>query len=603
MKSNGEKIRALIRELEVILLEIKESRDRHQSILSAISDEYKNSAVNLISYLAFRKRDHRKLQQKLGHLGLSRLARAEGHITASIESILQLLHKFIGLPREVPGMARISIKKGDKLLNKRTVDLFGYRSRGRRLRIMVTLPSEAADEEELVDRLVKAGMNCARINCAHDDEAKWLRMIGFVRKASQRHKRNVKIAMDISGPKIRTGEIAEGPRVIKLSPDRNEFGHVIRPAIIKLTTEKYLQHKENNVAIDGEVLEGLMPGDWIVLTDTRKRKRKLLVTEKHHKYVLTECKNTVFLSQGTKCTVGDSEFLIERVMPIEQSIVLNTGDSLLLSGTSRIGCPALYDKKGNLVHPASISCTAPEVLDFVEEGHKVFFDDGKIEGRVSARKEGQVEVTIQQARSGGSKLRADKGINFPDSHYRMSGLTERDKEDLKFIARHADIVNFSFVNTPEDVKELYHELTSLGAMKKLAVIFKIETQLAYNNLADIILEGMGGPSIGIMIARGDLAIETGWNSIGKVQREILSICNAAHVPVVWATQVLENLAKTGIPSRAEITDTVTALKAECIMLNKGPYILKSMKLLNKLTAEMEGFQEKNAPMLPELERI
>lgn len=81
------------------------------------------------------------------------------------------------------------------------------------------------------------------------------------------------------------------------------------------------------------------------------------------------------------------------------------------------------------------------------------------------------------------------------------------------------------------------------------------------------------------------------------------MCNAAHIPVVWATQVLENLAKKGLPSRSEITDATTSLKAECVMLNKGPFINDAISLLDKILRNMEDYNEKNESMLPQLEKL
>jgi pyruvate kinase len=104
-----------------------------------------------------------------------------------------------------------------------------------------------------------------------------------------------------------------------------------------------------------------------------------------------------------------------------------------------------------------------------------------------------------------------------------------------------------------------------------------------------------------MIARGDLAIETGWKNFASIQEEILRICEAAHVPDVWATQVLENLAKKGVPSRAEITDAAVANRAECVMLNKGYYITKAVKMLDKILCRMQRFQKKKDTLLPRLE--
>jgi len=101
--------------------------------------------------------------------------------------------------------------------------------------------------------------------------------------------------------------------------------------------------------------------------------------------------------------------------------------------------------------------------------------------------------------------------------------------------------------------------------------------------------------IGVMIARGDLAVEIGFERISEVQNEILWLCEAAHIPVIWATQVLDNLAKTGIPTRAEISDAALSVKAECVMLNKGPFILEAIKVLKNILTRMEehSFKKKD----------
>jgi len=116
-----------------------------------------------------------------------------------------------------------------------------------------------------------------------------------------------------------------------------------------------------------------------------------------------------------------------------------------------------------------------------------------------------------------------------------------------------------------------------------------------------LLEGMKRPKIGVMIARGDLAVEIGFENISEVQNQILLLCEAAHVPVIWATQVLENLAKTGIPTRAEISDVVLGVQAECIMLNKGKYILEAIKTLKNILIKIEPNSFKNKHSLKPLE--
>ncbi|MCF6341730.1 MAG: pyruvate kinase, partial [Bacteroidales bacterium] len=243
--------------------------------------------------------------------------------------------------------------------------------------------------------------------------------------------------------------------------------------------------------------------------------------------------------------------------------------------------------------------TLPEIFSDVKTGEPVFFDDGKIEGIVTGANEEELRIKITYAKDAGNKLKADKGINLPESDLKISGLTIKDKTDLKFVALHADTVNLSFVNDVNDVQQLLDELDKYDT--SIGIILKIETRKGFKNLPRIILTAMQTFPVGVMIARGDLAIETGWKNFATIQEEILRICEASHLPDVWATQVLENLAKKGVPSRAEITDAAMAQRAECVMLNKGAYIEKAVKMLDKILRRMQRFQKKKEVMLPKLE--
>jgi hypothetical protein len=107
----------------------------------------------------------------------------------------------------------------------------------------------------------------------------------------------------------------------------------------------------------------------------------------------------------------------------------------------------------------------------------------------------------------------------------------------------------------------------------------------------------GATPIGIIMARGDLAVELGFERWSEVQEESLWICEAAHVPVIWATQVLEDMAKTGMPSRAEVTDAAMSGRAECVMLNKGPYMVDVVGFLSGVLERMESHQTKTSAML------
>ncbi|MBX7125718.1 MAG: pyruvate kinase, partial [Cyclobacteriaceae bacterium] len=99
--------------------------------------------------------------------------------------------------------------------------------------------------------------------------------------------------------------------------------------------------------------------------------------------------------------------------------------------------------------------------------------------------------------------------------------------------------------------------------------------------------------------RGDLAVEIGFERLSEIQQEILWICEAAHVPVIWATQVLETMNKTGFATRSEITDAAMGVMAECVMLNKGPYVVKTVETLADILSRLAGhFDKKRYIMRP-----
>jgi pyruvate kinase len=178
----------------------------------------------------------------------------------------------------------------------------------------------------------------------------------------------------------------------------------------------------------------------------------------------------------------------------------------------------------------------------------------------------------------------------------LPALTAKDIEDLPRVARHADLVGLSFAQSAADVQALRTRLRALDA-PELGVILKIETRRGFEHLPQMLLAAMACRSAGVMIARGDLAIECGYERLAEVQEELLWACEAAHMPVVWATQVLETLAKTGVPSRAEITDAAMGVRAECVMLNKGPHILDALHTLDNILRRMQEHQAKKRPLL------
>jgi len=233
-----------------------------------------------------------------------------------------------------------------------------------------------------------------------------------------------------------------------------------------------------------------------------------------------------------------------------------------------------------------IECSAPEVFKFVKPGSRVFFDDGKIEARVVKKQATKILLKVAQVPAPKTKLKAEKGINFPDSLLKVSEVTAQDLLDLDFVAKEADIVGMSFVQSPRAVRKIRREL-SRRTEQPPGIVLKIETKAGFQALPSLLLAAMQGYPCGVMIARGDLAVEAGFERLVEIQEEILWLCEAAQVPVIWATQVLESQAKLGLPSRAEVTDAATAVRAECVMLNKGSHITSAIRTLDNILRRME----------------
>ncbi|MEH7380599.1 pyruvate kinase [Bacillus sp. JJ1533] len=233
--------------------------------------------------------------------------------------------------------------------------------------------------------------------------------------------------------------------------------------------------------------------------------------------------------------------------------------------------------------PASVGVTLPKALRNVRIGDRVYIDDGKIFAKVLSNTEECIETKILLTRKKEETIYPENGINFPDSlvHLNVPTVSESDLTILKSMYKDIDLVGISYINHPKDIQIVKHQLEMLTEDKK-GIIAKIETKNALLSLSKIIMEGLNYGLFGVMIARGDLVIEIGLEQFLSAQEGILEICHAAHIPVIWATGVLENMNKKNIPSIPELTDAHAGLRADCIMFNKGPYVPHSIEFLQKL---------------------
>ncbi|MFC2126687.1 pyruvate kinase, partial [Bacteroidota bacterium] len=362
------------------------------------------------------------------------------------------------------------------------------------------------------------------------------------------------------------------------------------------------------IPVSQEIINAAEPGDVVRLRDTRDKKRKFLVLEKREVDFKVSTNATIFILSGQNLTLEDSfgelkaKGTIGLIPAMEESIFLKNCELLELHRALKPGESAQMNADGTIFKNAHLSCTLDEIFRDVKKGERILFDDGKIESIIKSVSKSLIKTRITYAGLKGTRLRADKGINLPDSNLAVSGLTSKDRSDLPFVVANADVVNMSFVNSPDDVSDLQDVLKSIDN-EKIGIILKIETQKGYQNLPGILLYAMRSYPVGVMIARGDLAVECGWQNLAEVQEEIMRICKAARVPDVWATQVLETLAKKGRPSRAEITDAAMAQRADCIMLNKGPYIVEAVKMLDQIIRKMDIEHDENKLLMPERTQI
>ena len=466
-----EELRALLAEVQALRDEIEQKGEELRREWGPAAAQASSRAVNLSHYIALRSHDLTELQLKLAARGLSSLGRSEAKVAATLDALIVTLRRLTGetnVPYPAPAVARSSASE----LEAEADRLFGKRLRGApRVRVMATLPLEAATQAELTDNLIAAGMDCARINCAHDDAEAWGRMVDHVREASARHERPCKILMDLGGPKCRILRVKAPPKT------------------------------------------RLVRGDRATLIDEIKEKTK---------------------------------------------------------------------------DPIAFSLNFPELVDQLSIGAEVFIDDGKAAARVVSKTPGRAEIEVYAAREKGVRLKPGKGVNFPSTELELPPLTSKDFRDLDFVAEHADLVGFSFVQRVDDIELLQDHLVARAPKRDPhGIVLKIETPLAVRNLPRLILQSAAHNPTAVMIARGDLAVELGFARLTEMQEEILWLCEAAHTPVIWATQVLDNYVRDGVASRAEMTDAATAQGAECVMLNKGPYLAEGVAFLRDLLARMD----------------
>ncbi len=574
------------------------------------------SARNLLHYLAVRQHDLRPLQRLLHRIGLSALGSMEPHVLATLLSVRRWLaqapwrpsHLADGddaaLPGDTPQATAPGVQEAQALLDARACTMLGPRPSGRNTRIMVTLPDAAGEDEAIASDLVHAGMDVARINCSHGTPADWQRMLRNLRSAEKRMGRHTRICFDLPGPKLRAGPFESGPGVFKWKPVRDLLGRTVRHAEVVIVDDDWSGPAPvEALPVHGRVAALARPGDRLELQDARGRNRVLDVVEAAGGRCIGTCERTGYVTPGTRLTLRRGRAKVARVtvreLPDgEDGIVVREGARIDLVLAER-GADALRDEHGDELEPARVACPVPEVFEHARVGERVMFDDGRLVATIVVDGPQRLQLRVDHVRGGRIRLREGRGINLPDTDLRIAPLGAADRLALDALARHADMVALSFVQSADDVNALLGLLPQIGA-QHLGVVLKIETRRGFEQLPSILLAALAHPAVAVMVARGDLGVEVGFERLAEVQEEIVWLCEAAHVPVIWATQVLESLVHDGQPSRAEVSDASLGARTECVMLNKGPHQVEALRFLSDVLARMQAHQSKKRPLMRRL---
>lgn len=245
--------------------------------------------------------------------------------------------------------------------------------------------------------------------------------------------------------------------------------------------------------------------------------------------------------QGPKHRIGNFE--TEGVYPLE------------------IGQKFRFDSDDTPGNSSRVQLPDSDVLSSLHVGDRILLNDGKIEMRVDVVGDGFVDTTVLR----GTEIWSRRGFNLPDTEISTSVLTSKDRVDLEYaITKKPDYVAISFVQRPEDIAEV-RDFISQHTAHPIKIIAKIERPNAVERITDI-----ASAADGIMIARGDLAVEVPYAEVPAISRHIIRECRKMNKPVIVATQMLCSMVNSEFPTRAEITDVANAayLRADSTMTSE-----------------------------------
>ncbi len=559
--------------------------------IDAVLPRHRQSALNLAHYLGLRRQDVHQLQLELAAVGLSSLGRCEGHVHDTLRRLEAWLTGDRDTAIAAPSKEGLNANQAELILHQNTRDLFGPRPDNRHVYIMVTAPDASEVTPSWADALLEAGTDVLRINGAHESPGEWTKIAATFKARAAALGKPGRVIVDLPGPKLRADIRGTEAAVLHWPRAKDRCGRTISPTRVQLVE----QHRSGSqLPVPAEWLKQLESADVIQLVDAGGRSRRLSVQTSKAGQVEATCDRSLYLTSGLPLAWRRGETLMGegRVGPLPEqtkTLSLAVGDAFVIQG-------AAQSLDSNL--PA-LTCPEAQLLEHVRVGERVVLDDGKLVAVAEEVGPGGVVCRVRQALKSPIRLKSGKGIAFPDSELALGQLSEQDEAALCFALAFADGVEVSFVSSASDVALVGERIRQAGK-PGFGMILKLETRGATQNLPAILFEALKYHPVGLMIARGDLAVELSFERLAEIQEELLWFGEACHLPVVWATQVLDSVAHCGLPTRAEMTDAAMSMRAECVMLNKGPYIAEATRMLADIIHKMEAHQYKKRALYRKL---
>ncbi len=572
-----------------------------EEILSCVDQTNSNQSIqNLQAYIKLRSLDLRELQNHLTNLGLSSLGRAQSCVINSINQDILILSKLLHKPyKQTQNDLDVLNYDDAKNIMLKNSEVFGKSDTSFKTKVMVTLPSEASNSPELISKLIANGTSVFRINTAHDDASTWNKMASYIKEENEKQNKQTKIYVDLAGPKNRTQPIIKVFTPFKIGSWRvPKLVEVVPVSQQEAFTKKYEKNTRSAVqatlVVSHDFFQVCKSSSKVKIDDFERDARQYYCIIKKDDRIFLEVNKKITIYENTTMEIKDENHkyisCFYNIEKLSKDIKLYKGNQIIITNQDILG-DSDYSYE-NIVYDAIIGCSNKEIFPYVNRGDDIYIDDGKIGCKVLAINEIGLVCEVFLAKENGTSLKEEKGINFPSTDLKIDAITPTDEKNFEDIVEFADMIGLSFAQTAEDIKKLQNML-KFKNKQHIAIAPKIETKTALKNLPLILEKLLEWENHALMIARGDLAIEVGFDNLPYIQEEILNICEASHTPVIYATQILEGKMKNNLPSRAEVTDAAIAQRADCVMLNKGPYVTDTVIVIKNILRQMHTLFQKN----------